>query len=155
MMRKGGWLAEQRLIPFEAARHVADPYDRPRALQNRFYRPEAEVAMAAVAGARSTVWGLWPKVRRMRMIAAYPQAMPKASASTTVSKRVEETINVFIVQSFRCLIVSTRLVLLVLILGQEPDEVFITSVQPPLGLWSPGPQVTEVTGLIFIHSTLH
>src|SRR6267154_6102780 len=32
MGRKGGRLTEQRLIPFEAARHVAYPYDRPRAL---------------------------------------------------------------------------------------------------------------------------
>ena len=27
-------LTEQRLVPFEAARHVAYPYDRPRALRH-------------------------------------------------------------------------------------------------------------------------
>src|SRR5467141_93667 len=32
MGRKGSRLTEQRLVPFEAARHVAYPYDRPRAL---------------------------------------------------------------------------------------------------------------------------
>src|SRR4029077_5773081 len=32
MGRKGSWLTEQRLVPFEAVRHVAYPYDRPRAL---------------------------------------------------------------------------------------------------------------------------
>src|SRR6266436_7324174 len=32
MSRKGSRLTEQRLVPFEAARHVAYPYDRPRAL---------------------------------------------------------------------------------------------------------------------------
>jgi len=30
--RKSSWLTEQRLVPFETARHVAYPYDRPRAL---------------------------------------------------------------------------------------------------------------------------
>src|SRR5580692_3895936 len=32
MGRNGSRLAEQRLIPFEAPLHAADPYDRPRAL---------------------------------------------------------------------------------------------------------------------------
>src|SRR5437879_2465454 len=32
MGRKGSRLTEQRLVPFQAARHVAYPYDRPRAL---------------------------------------------------------------------------------------------------------------------------
>src|ERR1700687_1267203 len=32
MGRTGSRLTEQRLVPFEAARHVAYPYDRPRAL---------------------------------------------------------------------------------------------------------------------------
>src|ERR1700722_19239585 len=32
MGRKGGRLTEQRPVPFEAARHVAYSYDRPRAL---------------------------------------------------------------------------------------------------------------------------
>src|SRR5260370_11393122 len=32
MGRKGSRPTEQRLVPFEAARHVAYPYDRPRAL---------------------------------------------------------------------------------------------------------------------------
>src|SRR6267143_1202657 len=32
MGRKGSQLTEQRLVPFEAAQHVAYPYDRPRAL---------------------------------------------------------------------------------------------------------------------------
>src|SRR5580704_3660841 len=32
MGRKGSRLTEQRLVPFEAARHVPYPYDRPRAL---------------------------------------------------------------------------------------------------------------------------
>ena len=31
MGRKSSRLTEQRLVPFEAARHVAYPYDRPRA----------------------------------------------------------------------------------------------------------------------------
>src|SRR5689334_8256685 len=29
---KRSWLTEQRLVPFEAGRHVAYPHDRPRAL---------------------------------------------------------------------------------------------------------------------------
>jgi len=33
MSREGSRLTEQRLIPFEAARHVAYPYDDPRALR--------------------------------------------------------------------------------------------------------------------------
>jgi hypothetical protein len=33
-------------------------------------------------------------------MAAYPHATPKASASIMVRKRVEDTINVFIVESF-------------------------------------------------------
>src|ERR1700694_4774039 len=32
MGRKGSGLTEQRLVPFQASRHVAYPYDRPRAL---------------------------------------------------------------------------------------------------------------------------
>jgi hypothetical protein len=32
MGRRGSRLTEQRLVPLEAARHVAYPYDRPRAL---------------------------------------------------------------------------------------------------------------------------
>jgi hypothetical protein len=32
MGRKGSRLTEQRLVPFQAARHVAYSYDRPRAL---------------------------------------------------------------------------------------------------------------------------
>src|SRR5260370_330704 len=32
MGRRGSRLTEQRLVPFQAARHVAYPYDRPRAL---------------------------------------------------------------------------------------------------------------------------
>src|SRR5580704_7375777 len=32
MGRNGSRLTEQRLVPFQAARHVAYPYDRPRAL---------------------------------------------------------------------------------------------------------------------------
>ena len=67
--------------------------------------------MAAVAGACSATSGLWPKARKMAVMAAYPQATPKASASITVRKRVEETINVFIVESFEMLNVSSRLVL--------------------------------------------
>src|ERR1051326_3301296 len=30
--RERSWLTEQRLVPLEAAQHVAYPYDRPRAL---------------------------------------------------------------------------------------------------------------------------
>ena len=38
MSRKGRRLAEQRLVPSEAARHVAYTYDGPRALHERSWR---------------------------------------------------------------------------------------------------------------------
>src|SRR5580704_8205654 len=41
MGRKGSSLTEQRLVPFDAARHVAHPYDRPRALHWAPLRPDS------------------------------------------------------------------------------------------------------------------
>jgi len=39
MARRRLLLAEERLVPFEARRHVSHPDDRPRALQGIFLRP--------------------------------------------------------------------------------------------------------------------
>ena len=39
MARRRLRLAEERLVPFEARRHVSHPDDRPRALHGTFRRP--------------------------------------------------------------------------------------------------------------------
>ena len=49
MGRKGSRLTEQRLIPFEAARDVAYPYDGPRALHRSPLRPNSCLVYSRIA----------------------------------------------------------------------------------------------------------
>src|SRR5580700_9519198 len=49
MGRKGNRLTEQRLIPFEAPRDVAYPYDGPRALHRSPLRPNSCLVYSRIA----------------------------------------------------------------------------------------------------------
>jgi len=52
--------------------------------------------MTAVAGALADFSGLWPRAWRIPQIIAYPQAMPKLSDKTMVSRTVVEAKTVLI-----------------------------------------------------------